>query len=306
MNKRSRRQHLVGSTSRGATMEPPTAGILPPSTSQTGRSSFELIDAVLAAAGELLTAQHGASLRHHLPEDAAMFARYAGRLAGLRTTLRMSALIADAPMGPVPCGEAADRAIPSIDPVFEEASWVTIPPSEVWLFGDQFGRNARGGQPYAGRPMPQRIEIPAFRIARHPVTRAQYAHFLRATGHPAPPAWEAQQTGSTNALPVTHVDATDAEAFCTWLADVSGSSVRLPTELEWQQAAFSKQIRAQCPPYSNESDGRAGGLWEWVSVVWRGINCADHVLRSLRLSSDHTDAPHSLVGFRPLIDARAH
>jgi formylglycine-generating enzyme required for sulfatase activity len=68
------------------------------------------------------------------------------------------------------------------------------------------------------------VELAPFRIARTPVTNAQYARFKDETGRdwPAPAVDEA---------PVTYVTWDDAVAFCDW------AGARLPTEAEWEHAA---------------------------------------------------------------------
>jgi formylglycine-generating enzyme required for sulfatase activity len=76
------------------------------------------------------------------------------------------------------------------------------------------------------------VVLPAFRIARTPVTNAQYRDFVEATDHAAPGHWAGRRppTGLEH-HPVTYVDWHDATAFCQW------AGVRLLTEAEWERAA---------------------------------------------------------------------
>ncbi|MCP4328538.1 MAG: formylglycine-generating enzyme family protein [Alphaproteobacteria bacterium] len=99
----------------------------------------------------------------------------------------------------------------------------------------------------------------AYRITETPVTNAQYAAFVRDTGHnwpnvdadtwrgyrlihpyertrrhawtgPAPPPGRADH-------PVVMVSHADAVAFADWLSAKTGMQWRLPTEAEWEKAA---------------------------------------------------------------------
>jgi formylglycine-generating enzyme required for sulfatase activity len=109
-----------------------------------------------------------------------------------------------------------------------------------------------------------RVHLDDFLIGVHPVTQAEYARFVRATGHRPPAIYElplvvtaARQdrerafraTGQPYVWndteppedrldhPVTLVRWEDAMAYCTWLGAETGRDVRLPTEAEWEKAA---------------------------------------------------------------------
>ena len=99
----------------------------------------------------------------------------------------------------------------------------------------------------------------AFAITITPITNAQYADFLRATGRAAPdvdaPTWKrygfvhpfertrrhAWVNGAPPAGRETHpvvlVSHEDALAYAAWLSAETGRHWRLPTELEWEKAA---------------------------------------------------------------------
>ena len=106
-----------------------------------------------------------------------------------------------------------------------------------------------------------RAYIDEFSIGVHPVTNAEYAQFVRETGHPSP-AVRALPLMVPGALeddfhalaaaylwsngtppegrerhPVTLVGFDDATTYCGWLASKSDKPVRLPTEAEWEKAA---------------------------------------------------------------------
>lgn len=111
--------------------------------------------------------------------------------------------------------------------------WVSIP-AGVFLLGSQ---PVSRTQDYASAVLPsempqQCVEVADFQLAQTPVTNADYAHFVQATGHPAPSHWvDGTFTPKLARHPVTHVDWDDAQAFCQW------AGVRLPTEAEWEKAA---------------------------------------------------------------------
>ena len=82
-------------------------------------------------------------------------------------------------------------------------------------------------------------------IARFPVTNAEYAEFVRATGHKPPRDWkDGAVPEGRGQHPVVNVSYDDAVAYCTWLTKTHNSqlktpnySFRLPTEEEWELAA---------------------------------------------------------------------
>jgi sulfatase modifying factor 1 len=106
-----------------------------------------------------------------------------------------------------------------------------------------------------------RAYLDEFSIGVHPVTNAEYALFVRETGHPSPAvrALPLMVSGALEAdfrqlaaayfwsngtppqgrdsHPVTLVGIDDATAYCAWVASKTGRAVRLPTEAEWEKAA---------------------------------------------------------------------
>ena len=112
---------------------------------------------------------------------------------------------------------------------------------------------------YEGEPARATAELPAYAITRTPITNAQYAAFVAATGRPAPDvdpktwggyglihpyertrrhAWAGGRYPEGRAEhPVVLVAHDDAEAYAAWLSEVTGTRWRLPTEAEWEKAA---------------------------------------------------------------------
>jgi formylglycine-generating enzyme required for sulfatase activity len=105
-------------------------------------------------------------------------------------------------------------------------SFVGIPAGE-FLMGSDRGQEDE-------RPV-HRVHVDAFAMAVHPVTRAEYAAFLREARHEPPRDW-LEPAFAGDDLPVVGVSWLDAVAYCAWRA-ATGSAERLPTEAEWERAA---------------------------------------------------------------------
>lgn len=143
--------------------------------------------------------------------------------------------------------------------------------------------------------------VKRFRIARYPVTNAQFEAFINAedgyrnlqwwgeirkSKAPEPPEWKEANS------PREKLSWFEAVAFCLWLSGRTGSTIRLPTEWEWQQAAKGGDPTRDYPwpgewdaTHCNSSESRlsratavgmypsgatqqgvldmAGNVWEW-------------------------------------------
>ena len=135
------------------------------------------------------------------------------------------------------------------------------------------------------------VALPAFRLARHPVTQAQFAAFMADGGYrrrefwsEAGWAWRGAEAverpfharAGAPDHPVAGVSAHEAEAFCRW------AGARLPTEFEWEHAARGLVVSMRSGnlggqnggttavgrfPEGRSADGAddlLGNVWEWT------------------------------------------
>ncbi len=117
----------------------------------------------------------------------------------------------------------------------------------------------RQGRWYEGERPRRILETGEYFITRTPVTNAQYAQFIDATGYRAPDvspetwkgyglvhpyartrrhAWAGgKYRRGRGDHPVVLVSHGDAVAYAQWLSAATGQAWRLPTETEWEKAA---------------------------------------------------------------------
>jgi formylglycine-generating enzyme required for sulfatase activity/tRNA A-37 threonylcarbamoyl transferase component Bud32 len=206
------------------------------------------------------------------------------------------------------------------------------PQGDLWISpkdGKEMVRVPAGAFLYGDEK--KEIELPEFWIDKTPVTNAEYARFVAATGHKPPQHWKGKTPPKEIAdHPVTYVSWHDAVAYAGW------AGKRLPTEEEWEKAARGTDGREypwgdQAPapelcsfggneggttpvgkysPQGNSPYGcvdMAGNVWEWTASdysrdakVLRGGAWADnwsHVRAADR--SHYTPVPRNTgVGFR--------
>ncbi|HXG36081.1 MAG TPA: SUMF1/EgtB/PvdO family nonheme iron enzyme [Dehalococcoidia bacterium] len=100
-----------------------------------------------------------------------------------------------------------------------------------------------------GRPDEQpahQVRLAPFQAAISPVTNAQYASYLRATGVEPPRFWHDPRFNHSD-CPVVGVSWFEAVSYCQWLTTLTGVCFRLPTEAEREFAALGGQAQADWP-----------------------------------------------------------
>lgn len=113
--------------------------------------------------------------------------------------------------------------------------------------------NIRGGTFRMGKDGSRPDEAPAhevtvspFRAGIRPVSNAEYAAYVAATGAPPPPFLDDERFAAPDG-PVVGVNWYDAVAYCAWLAETTGIPFRLSSEAEREFAALGGRIAGDWP-----------------------------------------------------------
>jgi len=180
----------------------------------------------------------------------------------MRQTMALAGLL---PVGEPPLDRLATGA--RIEPSVARngdtsiADWVDVPAGPFEL-----GARSEGFAYDNERPR-HTVELPAFQIARHPVSNASWMRFSEGGGYERREwwsdegwAWKLQYdithdrgvaSGHPDA-PACHVSWFEADAFAR------ASGVRLPSEVQWEKAAGSGILAG------------VGQVWEWTSSRFDG------------------------------------
>jgi formylglycine-generating enzyme required for sulfatase activity len=175
-----------------------------------------------------------------------------------------------------------------------EPEMVFIPAGEFLMGSDP--QKDKGA--YKNEQPQYTLHLPDYYLARTPVTNAQYAAFVGATGHRRPEYWKGGKPPQGKVEhPVVYVSWHDAVAYCRWLSEVTGRSYALPSEAQWEKGARGADGRIypwgdrwdvrQCnteeggkgdtTPVGAYAQGAspyglldiAGNVWEWTSSLYR-------------------------------------
>ena len=123
------------------------------------------------------------------------------------------------------------------------------------------------------------VRVEPCEMAVYPVTRREYASFLRATGRETPREWDNPAFAEPR-QPVVGVSWNDAVVYCLWRSS-EGDLVRLPTEAEWERAARGRQ-GSQTYPWGDEippwipNGGRGPLEGPWVVTLGKPTDFGLH------------------------------
>ncbi|MDX2077293.1 MAG: SUMF1/EgtB/PvdO family nonheme iron enzyme [bacterium] len=155
-------------------------------------------------------------------------------------------------------------------------AWIPIPEGTVTLIADDLSKK----KSYLKQDTT--YTIPAFEMAKYPITNAQFKLFIDAGGYDEkrwwtddgwrskldgwvyergwgtgkawtkPRFWD-DSTWNGAEHPVVGVSWYETVAFCNWLSETTGEKIMLPTEQQWQRAAQGNNRLIY--PWGNDWDG---------------------------------------------------
>jgi formylglycine-generating enzyme required for sulfatase activity len=129
---------------------------------------------------------------------------------------------------------------------------------------------------------------------------SDYRAFVKATNHDGGKNWERPGFTQDDSHPVVNVSWDDAQAFCKWLTEteqrqeiLNGYVYRLPTDLEWSQAA-GLTGEAGATPVAR--DGKVKGVYPWGKEWPPGIGAGNY---AANVTYDDWEKTAPVGSFRP-------
>jgi iron(II)-dependent oxidoreductase len=186
-------------------------------------------------------------------------------------TMRQTMAIA----GLLPLADRARSGQP-LDPTAAQSEWLQVPAGRFAMGA------AAGGFAYDNERPRHAVEVPAFAIARRPVTCGSWMSFSEDGGYERPEwwspqgwAWKQEHDASHHpsvatshpGAPVCHVSWFEADAFAR------AHDARLPTEAEWEKAATAAPdapLADRSPEHSQGVLEAVGEVWEWTQSPFHG------------------------------------
>ena len=137
---------------------------------------------------------------------------------------------------------------------YGEPVWVDVPAGEFAMGGDS---------QYDGKPV-HCVNLPAFKIAKVPITNTQYRFFVEAMRYEAPRHWsDGKIPRGMESHPVVNVSWYDVLKYCEWLSIVTDKAITLPGEAQWEKAARGGE-RVGTYPW--------GGKWDETKCNMRELD----------------------------------
>ena len=128
--------------------------------------------------------------------------------------------------------------------------WVRIPAGEF-----KMGDNHSGGDSYYADARPvHTVYLDTYYMSKYEVTFDQYDNFCDDTGRTKP----SDEGWCRGNRPVINASWNDAVAFCNWLSEKTGKTIKLPTEAQWEKAARGTDQRKYA--WGNEEPGSNSNL----------------------------------------------
>src|SRR4051794_23775708 len=159
---------------------------------------------------------------------------------------------------------------PALSPLDDGAgdAWATIP-------AGPFRMGAGGaGFAYDNERADHDVDVPAFRVARRPVTNGTWMRFVEGGGYVRREWWSDEGWAWKEEYDITHHPGVaaghpDAPAcHVSWFeadAFARARGARLPTEAEWEKAATWDQGSSRPPDAATGALEGAGQVWEWTA-----------------------------------------